>query len=88
MLLLHSFFQEVNFSAALACPRVNLHPKDGGEWAGMGSLSSHLSFIATSLGSAADLSHLGNRDHTLFGPWEQRQNPFEIIYLMIKILTA
>lgn len=70
------FFQQVNYLAALACPRVNLHLKDGGEWAGPGSSSSHLSFITTSLSSAADLPHRGNRDHTLLVPVGQDRNKF------------
>lgn len=86
LLLLHSYFrrltswQPLHILESICIPRM--------EGSGQDCLSSHLSFIATSLGSAADLSQLGNRDHTLLGPWEQRQNPTEIIYPMIKILTA
>lgn len=79
------FFQQVNYLAALACPRVNLLLKDGGEWAGPGSSSSQLSFITTSLSSAADLPHLGNRNHTLLGPVgqiRQKRIPFEIIHVV------
>lgn len=68
------FFQQVNYLAALACPRVNLRLKDGGEWARPSSPSSPLSFITTSLSSAADLPHLGNRDHPLLGPVGQDRN--------------
>lgn len=33
-------FVLVNYLGVLSCPRVNLCLKDGGEWAGQGSLSS------------------------------------------------
>ena len=32
-------FVQVNCLAVLSCPGVNLYLKDGGEWAGQGSLS-------------------------------------------------
>lgn len=69
----------VNYLAVLSCPRVNLCLKDGGEWAGQGSLSllpSHLLSHCSLTWHYLSRSKSGPTYHQ--SHWDKRQNTFSV----------